>query len=133
MSRVVFAMEADVRWRDMDAFNHVNNASYLGYIEEARVRWFKSLTADWAGESAAPILAAVTVNYRRPISWPEMLRVELLVERVGTKSLTLGHRVLAASDGDVLYCDGNTVLVWVDRDGQSVPLPGNVRAACESA
>jgi len=131
MSRVVFAMESDVRWRDMDAFNHVNNASYLGYIEEARVRWFKSLTEDWAGEAAAPILAAVTLNYRRPISWPETVRVELLVERIGTKSLTLGHRVLAAGGGEVLYCDGNTVLVWVNRDGQSVPLPGNVRAACE--
>ena len=30
-------MDIAVRWRDMDAFNHVNNASYLGYIEEARV------------------------------------------------------------------------------------------------
>lgn len=133
MSRVVFAMAADVRWRDMDAFEHVNNASYLGYIEEARVRWFKSLSEDWAGEAAAPILAAVTLNYRRPIEWPETLRVELLVERIGNKSLTLGHRILAAGDADTVYCDGNTVLVWVNRDGQSVMLPDKVRAACEAA
>ena len=37
MSRNLFQMDIAVRWRDMDAFNHVNNASYLGYIEEARV------------------------------------------------------------------------------------------------
>lgn len=133
MSRVVHQVELEVRWRDLDAFDHVNNASYLGYIEEARVRWFKSLSEDWAGESAAPIMAAVAVNYRRPINWPETVRIELIAERVGNKSLTVGHRITSATDPGVLYCDGHTVLVWVDRGGQSVPLPDKVRAACEPA
>ena len=125
-----FRIPVPLRWSDLDAFNHVNNASYLGYIEEARVRWFKSLSQDWAAETAAPIMAAVTVNYRRPINWPETVRVELFAERIGGKSLTLGHRIVAAGDETTLYCDGHTVLVWVDRGGQSVPLPENVRAAC---
>ena len=130
MNPVVYSVELEVRWRDLDAFNHVNNASYLGYIEEARVRWFKSLSSDWAGESAAPIMAAVQLNYRRPVNWPETVRVELFAERIGTKSLTLGHRICSAGDDGVLYCDGHTVLVWVDRGGQSVPLPETVLAAC---
>lgn len=130
MNPVVYSVELEVRWRDLDAFNHVNNASYLGYIEEARVRWFKSLSSDWAGESAAPIMAAVQLNYRRPVNWPETVRVELFAERIGTKSLTLGHRISSAGDDGVLYCDGHTVLVWVDRGGQSVPLPETVLAAC---
>lgn len=130
MNPVVFSVDLEVRWRDLDAFNHVNNASYLGYIEEARVRWFKSLSSDWAGESAAPIMAAVQLNYRRPVNWPETVRVQLFAERIGTKSLTLGHRITSAGDDGVLYCDGHTVLVWVDRSGQSVPLPEAVLAAC---
>lgn len=133
MSHVVHQVELEVRWRDLDAFDHVNNASYLGYIEEARVRWFKSLSHDWAGETAAPIMAAVAVNYRRPINWPETVRIELIAGRVGGKSLTLEHRITSAADPGVLYCDGHTVLVWVDRSGQSVPLPDKVRAACEAA
>ncbi|MGO4780308.1 acyl-CoA thioesterase, partial [Lysobacter sp. 2RAB21] len=28
-----------VRWRDLDAFNHVNNSQFLSYLEEARLRW----------------------------------------------------------------------------------------------
>lgn len=130
MSRVVFSVEIEVRWRDLDAFSHVNNASYLSFVEEARVRWFKSLSEDWAGEAAAPIMAAVAANYRRPIGWPETLRVELLAERAGTKSLTVGHRIVSAGEPSTLYCDGHTVLVWVNREGQSVPLPDKVRAAC---
>ncbi|HMB56060.1 MAG TPA: thioesterase family protein [Arenimonas sp.] len=130
MNAVVHSIVIEVRWRDLDAFNHVNNQSYLGYIEEARVRWFKSLSEDWAGESSAPILAAIAVNYRRPIGWPETLRVELFAERVGGKSVTLGHRILSAMQPELLYADGNTVLVWVNRDGQSVTLPDAVRSAC---
>jgi acyl-CoA thioester hydrolase len=133
VSKVVYSLDITVRWRDLDAFNHVNNASYLGYIEEARVMWFKSLSSDWAGEAAAPILAAINVNYRRPMGWPETITVELFAERVGNKSLTLGHRIFAADAPATLYADGNTVLVWVDRSGQSVSLPDSVRAACTNA
>lgn len=130
MSTPLFQIDIPVRWRDMDAFNHVNNASYLGYIEEARVTWFKTLASDWAAESAAPILAAVTLNYRMPATWPETLRVELFAERIGTKSLTLGHRISSAGAPEQLYADGNTVMVWVDREGKSVVLPDSVLAAC---
>jgi len=124
----VIEITMDVRWGDMDAFNHVNNAAYLRYIEEARVAWFHRIVADWSAVDCAPILAAVTVNYRRPINWPERLKVSLLVERLGTKSLTLGHRIESATQDGVLYADGNAVMVWVDRGGASVALPEIIRS-----
>ena len=130
--KLLFDLPIEVRWRDLDAFNHVNNQNFLGYVEEARVRWFKSLSADWANETSAPILAAIAMNYRQPIGWPETLRVQLLAERLGTKSVTLAHRIVSAGEPDRLYADGHTVLVWVDRTGQSVALPEAVRAACTS-
>jgi len=131
--KTVFEIAMDVRWGDMDAFNHVNNASYLRYTEEARVAWFRALVPDaWADLECAPILAAATVNYRRPIGWPERLRITLLAEKLGTKSLTLGHRIESATQEGVLYADGHTVMVWVDRSGRSIALPSFIRIACES-
>ena len=130
--KTVFEIAMDVRWGDMDAFNHVNNASYLRFIEEARVAWFRALVPNaWADVDCAPILAAATVNYRRPIGWPERLRITLHAEKLGTKSLTLGHRIESATQDGVLYADGSTVMVWVDRGGTSIPLPSFIRAACE--
>ena len=130
--KTVFEIAMDVRWGDMDAFNHVNNASYLRYIEEARVAWFRALVPNaWADVDCAPILAAATVNYRRPIGWPERVRVTLHAEKLGTKSLTLGHRIESATVDGVLYADGHTVMVWVDRGGTSIPLPPFIRHACE--
>ena len=131
MSPILYAIEQEVRWRDLDAFNHVNNATYLGYVEEARVRWFKTLSGEWAEQDPAPILAAVTMNFRRPVGWPESLRIELFVERVGNKSVTVGHRILSTTQADLLYADGNAVMVWINREGRSVALPDDVRRACE--
>jgi acyl-CoA thioester hydrolase len=128
--KIVFSLPMPVRWRDMDAFGHVNNAAYLGFVEEARVAWFRSLSADWAGETSAPILAAVSMNYRKPAAWPEDVVVHLSADRLGTKSVTIGHRIVSAADPAVLYADGDAVLVWVDRSGATIALPDAVRAAC---
>lgn len=133
MSKDLHTAHIAVRWSDLDAFNHVNNATYLTYLEEARLQWLDALDGEWINEGAAPVLAASQLNYRRPIEWPARVQVELGVERLGTSSLTLWHRILDA-DGERLHCDGHVVTVWIDpRSGRPVPLPDAVRAGCEPA
>ncbi|WP_159016133.1 acyl-CoA thioesterase [Cognatiluteimonas profundi] len=120
-----------VRWRDLDAFNHVNNSKFLSYLEEARLRWMMSLPGEWIDDNVAPVVAAAHVNYRRPIEWPNEIVIELFVERLGTTSLTIGHRIVSARDDKVLYADGNVVMVWIGKqDGQAAGLPDIVRKAC---
>lgn len=122
-----------VRWRDLDAFNHVNNSKFLSYLEEARLRWMVTLPGHGMDDHVAPVVAAAHLNYRRPIEWPNELDVELFVERLGTTSLSIGHRIVGANDSSALYCDGNVVLVWIHREtGQPAALPEPVRAACSA-
>ncbi|HZH42826.1 MAG TPA: thioesterase family protein [Lysobacter sp.] len=119
-----------VRWRDLDAFNHVNNSKYLSYLEEARLQWMLTLPGMGMDDHVAPVVAAAHLNYRRPIEWPAQVAIELFVERLGNSSLTIGHRITAVDDDAVLYCDGNVVMVWIDRQsGQAAPLPAPVRDA----
>ena len=119
-----------VRWGDMDAFNHVNNAEYLRYLEEARVQWLASIPGMSLSGPIAPVLVASNVNYRRPIEWPNEIVVELFIEKVGGSSLTMGHRMLSAADSTVLYSDGNVVMVWIDtQTGKSVPVPEAIKEA----
>ncbi len=125
----LFRMPLSVRWRDLDAFNHVNNSNFLTYLEEARIRWFDSLDEEWVTEHSAPLLAAVQVNYRLPIPYPAELVVELHCERLGNTSVTVGHRI-TSEDGDTLYADGHVVMVWVERaSGRPTALPDAVRRA----
>jgi acyl-CoA thioester hydrolase len=130
--RQLIQVDMPVRWRDLDAFSHVNNSTFLTYIEEARLQWFQSLPGPWLSEDIAPVLAATHVNYRRPIEWPERLVVELFADRIGNTSLTIGHRILSARDAEIVYSDGHSVLVWIDRHGgRPASLPEAVRRACE--
>lgn len=126
---VLFRMPIALRWRDLDAFNHVNNSNFLTFLEEARIRWFDSLDEEWVTEHTAPLLAAAQINYRRPIPYPASVVVELSCERLGTSSITIGHRILG-EDGATLYADGHVVMVWVERaSGRPTPLPDAVRRA----
>jgi acyl-CoA thioester hydrolase len=126
----LFRMPIDLRWRDLDAFNHVNNANFMTYVEEARIRWFETTGADWMSSGRIPLLAAVQMNYRLPIPYPARVFVELFTERAGNTSLSLGHRILG-EDGR-LYADGHSVLVWIElANGRPVPLPDAVRAAAQ--
>lgn len=124
----IFRTALTVRWRDMDAFNHVNNAMFLSYIEEARLRWLLSVEGEWMHAHAAPVVASIQLDLKRPIGWPGELVVELRCDRIGNSSLTMSHRLLSADADTVLYAEGHAVLVWTDPStGRSTPLPDAVR------
>src|SRR5690606_41378184 len=53
-----------VRWRDLDAFNHVNNSKYLSYLEEARLHWMMTVPGMGMDDHVAPVVAAAQLNYR---------------------------------------------------------------------
>ena len=132
-SPVLFRMPVALRWRDLDAFQHVNNSNFLTYLEEARIRWFASWEGEWVTDATAPLLAAVQLNYRQPIPYPADVAVELFTERLGNSSVTIGHRIVSG-DGATLHADGHVVMVWIDRaSGRPTPLPDVVRAACQAA
>ncbi|MEO7066619.1 MAG: thioesterase family protein [Rhodanobacter sp.] len=130
----LFIAALGVRWRDLDAFNHVNNSNYLTYLEEARLQWLQQIKGSWFDEHAMPVLAASELNYRAPTAWPAQLHIELRCTRLGNSSLTLSHRIVDASDASHLYCDGQVVMVWMDpSNGKAVSLPPSIRDAVRSA
>jgi acyl-CoA thioester hydrolase len=122
----------EIRWRDMDAFGHVNNAVYLTYLEEVRDEWLERALG-----SEAPIsdfvLARVAIDFRRELRQEDdeiLLRCEL--DRVGTSSVRTRERVLFR-DGTVA-AEAEAVLVArsvVGGDSRSRPLSDGERAALE--
>lgn len=125
----VFAHELDVRWGDMDAVGHVNNAKYLTYFEQARIHWLAALGGTVAfSEATGPVMANVSCEFRKPIVHPARLRIEVMVGAPGRSSLPTGYRIVDARDPAVEYATGASVLVWIDyRTGKTVPLPDAVR------
>ena len=115
------------RWRDMDALGHVNNATFLTYIEEARLQWLDSLAGDWMNDAIAPVVASCHIQYKYPITDCEPIDVTALVERVGGSSITMSH-VIRNEDQDILYAVAEVMLVWVNRKtGKPIRVPKVLR------
>lgn len=129
MAKILIEASISVRWGDLDAFNHVNNSVFATYVEEARLQWLTSLEPGWYDEHAAPLLAAQTINYRKPVPWPALLRVQLSLERIGNSSLTSNFRIFDGEQLDILYAEGSNVLVWISpKTGMPIPLPACIQS-----
>jgi len=113
----------EVRFRDLDALGHVNNAVYLTYLEVARVAYFSRLQRDWL-EKGHFILARAEVDFLRPILLEDPVEVGVRVARLGRSSFDMEYLVLAAGEE---AARGKTVQVWLEG-GRPTPLPQEVRA-----
>ncbi|HWQ24785.1 MAG TPA: thioesterase family protein [Gaiellaceae bacterium] len=122
----------EIRWRDVDAYGHVNNAVYATYLEECRDEWLERALAG-AGDLWDFVLARVAIDFRRELRLEdEAVVVSCRLERIGTASLSLREEVRA--DAGWLAAEAEAVLVARDRArGGSRPLSGAERAAFERA
>jgi acyl-CoA thioester hydrolase len=119
----------EIRWRDLDAADHVNNAVFLTYLEEARDEWLdRTFRRDGGWDY---LLARVAVDYRRELRLEDdevVARIGLA--RVGTTSLTTREELLTAA-GE-LAAEAEAVVVARDSDsGRPRPLSPEERAALE--
>ena len=126
-------IEIPVQWGDQDAFRHVNNTVYLRWFESSRVAYSRKLGLWDLLESAnlGPILASTTCHYRRPLTYPDTVRVGTRVVKVGTTSLTLEHRVVGLAANEVA-AEGLAVLVLYDYNkAEPCPIPDPIRRAID--
>jgi acyl-CoA thioester hydrolase len=130
--------EIDVRLADTDAMGHVNNASYLTYVEIARVAYYEQvigqpLPLGYHGAEEGMILAEIRMTYRSQAFYGETLAVETRVERIGRSSFTMVHRITAPASryGPArLVGVAESVLVSYDyREDKPIPVPDDWRAA----
>ena len=82
-----FFHDINTRFSDIDAFNHVNNAVFLSYFEDARKIFFERWSINLKERSL--IVAAVKINYFHQLGHPSYLRVGQKIIRIGSKSFDI--------------------------------------------
>ena len=119
----------EVRFRDLDAFGHVNNAVTTSYVEHGRISYFRDvLEVDPVGVMPL-ILAMLRVDYATPIFFGEAIEIGSRVDWIGRTSLGMSHRLSARADGREV-ASAEAVLVAYDYDQASpMPVPDAWRAA----
>ena len=119
-----------VRWSDLDALRHLNNATYLTLCEEARIEVLTALDPEWWNETHSPVVAAASLQFRRPITAPGDVLVTVGFDAPGRSSLRMTYSIAREADPDVVCCEADSTLVWIDiATGRSTPIPDRLRAA----
>ena len=111
----------EVRFRDIDAFRHVNNAAFFTYIEQARIRFLIDLLDVEAVERLPLILAAVQIDFRSPILFGQEVEIGTRVDWIGNTSFSMSHRLTASPEARMV-AEAATVLVAYDYDAEK-PMP----------
>jgi acyl-CoA thioester hydrolase len=125
----VHEKRVEIRWNDVDAYRHVNNAVYLTYLEECRDEWLeRALGGD---ETWDFVLARVSIDYRRELRLEdEEVVVRCRLARIGSASVNTHEEVWTA--GGALSAEAEAVLVARDpSSGRSRPLRVDEREALE--
>lgn len=132
-----FRCEVQVRFRDLDAMGHVNNAVYFSYFEVARTGYMRALGHRPPEEISFAdlypfILLDVYCKYLAPAVLSQKLYVYLRTSRVGTKSYEFEYLVTGQEDGRPI-ATGNSTQVYYDyRQEKTLPIPDDFRSRIEN-
>jgi acyl-CoA thioester hydrolase len=124
-----FSTTVVVRWRDLDAMNHVNNAVYFTYLEQARVHYLRELgLVPDVPSGIGFILAEAHCQFKSPLKLGERVTVHTRVSELGRSSFVFEYR-MEGEDGR-LAAEAHTTQVRYDYEsGRSTPLSDAWRQA----
>ena len=120
-----------ILWGDHDAFDHVNNVTYLRWCETSRIEYMgkTGMLPKLPPEGVAPILASIKCDYRMPLNYPDVVEVGARITRIGTSSMQMDHRVVSRNLGKIA-AEVESVLVMLDYSaGRTVAVAPEVRQA----
>jgi len=124
-----FVIDVPLRWGDMDAMAHLNNTIYFRLMEEARIRWFHEIGFSTLPTSQAPILAHVSCDFLRAMTYPGVARVTQTITKVGRSSVEMALAIERTDEPGTQYATGRSVIVWFDYvSNKAQPWPEAVRA-----
>jgi acyl-CoA thioester hydrolase len=125
VSGPAFVHREQVRFRDLDAMGHVNNAVFLTYIESARFAFLRHLGAAATVDKMTIIVARIEIDFRAPVGLGDEVAIEVRATRFGDKSFDLEY--VLRVDGQVV-AEAKSVLVGYDYgSGRSIAIPDDWR------
>lgn len=135
MPQLKAQVDVPLRWGDIDAYQHVNNAQYLRYLEEGRIQAFQ----EWFGDvhsllDEGMVVARTEIDYVVPMLYgPVPARLTLWCSRISAASFDLAY-VVGRADSEVVHARAEVTMVTYDlRASRPRRLTDTERAALERA
>ena len=158
--KLVHTMHIPIRWGDMDAMGHLNNASYFRYLETARIDWMYAIGCGFWGQSPnspsrkagpagathgvaaklvsdpnnheGPVIVNAFCNFYKQLEYPGDVLVKMYVSDAGRTTFESWATLERVDAPGVICAAGGATTIWVDFPAQkSMPLPGWMRQLVE--
>jgi acyl-CoA thioester hydrolase len=126
--KLVHTTRLTIRWGDMDAMGHVNNAVYFRYLEQARVDWLASRGFLHEAQVTGPVVVNARCSFIRQLKFPGELEIRTYAGAPGRSSFETMQEIFRVDQPDILCAEGGAKVVWVDYAlGKSVTMPDALR------
>ena len=124
LSDYKFKTPIAIRFSDIDAVGHVNNAVYLTYFEEARLSYWRD-AIHWNLREDGVIVGRSEVNYLKPILLQDEIACYVRTTRIGNSSFDIMHILVKITpNGEEICTTGKTVCISYDyAANKSIPIP----------
>ena len=112
--KLVYEMLIPIRWGDMDAMNHLNNASYFRYLETCRIDWMYSINAVPNADGEGPIIVNAFCNFYKQLEYPGDVRIKMFVSDPGRTTFESWATMERVDQPGVIFAAGGATTIWVD-------------------
>jgi acyl-CoA thioester hydrolase len=127
--KLVYTSRMAIRWGDMDAMGHVNNAVYFRYLEQARIDWFSDIDCAPNPKGEGPVIISANCTFLRQLAYPGDIEIRTFLEAIGRSSFETSHEIRRVDGPDILVAEGGAKVVWVNLPtSKSTPLSDEIRA-----
>lgn len=129
-----FSIPLQIRFSDIDGYQHVNNGIYFNYFEHSRAAYLKEV-CNWNVMEVGTVVARIGIDYLRPIHLTDSIRAYVKCTRIGNTSFELVQYILGndQKNQEVVFAKSICVMVSVDmKSMKPVPIPTDYRMKLES-
>lgn len=130
--KLVFEMNISIRWGDMDAMGHLNNASYFRYLETVRIDWMYSIGCVPDPKGEGPVIVNAFCNFYKQLEYPGDVLVKMYASDPGRTTFETWGTMERVDQPGVICAAGGATTIWVDFPSQkAAALPDWMRAIVE--
>ena len=127
-SHFKLSLELRIDWSDLDMYEHVNNVSYMRYLQSGRVNFWEAsgIHEFYRDSNQGTMLVSTKCDFRRPLFYPGKAIIKTRLDFIGNKSFGLEHVIL--NEAGEVCAEGKDVVVCFDFEkNETFPVPDWLR------
>jgi acyl-CoA thioester hydrolase len=128
-------IDLNVRFMDVDALHHVNNARYLNFLEESRIAYSQQILGMFKKiDDFNVVVARIEIDFLQPLAFHDSIRVYTRVSKLGTKSFEFESIICAMRDEQPIPAAHalQTIVAFDLKSQKSIPIPDDIKLKVSS-